>query len=87
VTDYNDIQVQLGGEYTDIYAVDSSYICAVAGNIKTVHILTINGPERPQFQIFDDEGDEVGYPHPSLYVAVLVAKDHLLGAEERFLAV
>lgn len=86
MTDYGDIQVQLGGAYADVYAVDSSYICAVAGNIKTVHISAVNGGERPQFHIIDDEGEEVGYPHPSLYIAILVAKDHLIQQEGAFLA-
>lgn len=72
----DEIAVSYGTEYVDP-DVDYAYICAVANNIKTLHVVVVNGSDRPVFKVLDDEGISIEPSYPNLNLAIAVAKGWL----------
>lgn len=75
-TDDDEINVEFGTSYIDPDS-DHAYICSVANNIKTMHVVAVNGSDRPLFKVVDDEGIYIEPGYPSLDLAIIVAKGWL----------
>lgn len=74
--DDDEINVEFGTTYVDPDA-GHAYICSVANNIKTMHVVVVNGSDRPVFKVLDDEGVHIEPSYQSLDLAITVAKGWL----------
>jgi hypothetical protein len=69
----SEIYIELGSGYDDP-EVEYAYICSVADNIKTTHVVAVNGENRPLFKVVDDEGIIIEPGYKTVDLAVLAAK-------------
>lgn len=72
----SEFTIELGSGYDDP-DVEYAYICSVANNIKTMHVVVVNGSDRPVFKVLDDEGVHIEPSCQSLDLAITVAKGWL----------
>jgi len=72
----DEFTVALGPDYVDPEAY-GSYICAVANDFRTMHVVALNGKDDPVFQVLDDEGVPIHPFYPTLNLAIIAAKGWL----------
>jgi hypothetical protein len=69
----SEFHIELGSGYDDP-EVEYAYICSVADNVKTTHVVAVNAENRPLFKVVDDEGIIIEPGYKTIDLAVLAAK-------------